>query len=97
IAGRRLCRGHRGMTVRQVAETDRLRRADRLAGGLHFTVPDASIILVRLDMGALDPLNAIGALLHDPAPAYGDFGIALRRERFGLFVHVLQEVEPAHL
>ena len=82
--------------VIQVSEDDCGRGAGRLAGRDHFAVADAAVLFFRLDARAADALHAVGAFLHHPAHAHGDFRVLLRLQRF-FFCGVIKKIEAAHL
>src|SRR4051794_34547974 len=73
----------RTLRVGEVAEADGVSRARLLAGGHHFALADAAVLDVRLHLSRLDPLDAVGAFLHDPATAHRHVGVALRLGRSG--------------
>src|SRR5690606_20859639 len=52
-----------GVRVREVAEDDRVRRADLLAGGLDLAVADLAAFEAGEALGRADPLHAERALL----------------------------------
>src|SRR5215204_4733679 len=62
---------HAARFIVQVAEHDRLRRTGLLAGGLDLAIADAAALLFALDLRLVDPLHAVGALLHHAAAADG--------------------------
>src|SRR4051794_31756806 len=69
-------------TVRvvDIAEDNRLGRAALLAGGDDFAVVERTLFALGVDDGMADALQAIGAFLHDAAPAHGHFRVPrLRR------------------
>src|SRR6185312_1170001 len=78
-----------------VAEDDRVGRARLLARGLDLPVADSAIVLLRLDLRAVDPLHAVRALLHHAAAADRDVGIARELEARRRPVLIEQEVEAA--
>src|SRR5947199_796591 len=67
---------HLAVLVVQITEDDGLCRANLSTGSDNFTVPNATVFFFRLDLHLLNPLDAVGALLHDPAAANRDVGIA---------------------
>src|SRR5262249_20094071 len=83
--------------VVEVAEDDGPRRAGCLAGGLDLTVADQPVLFFGLDAAAGNPLHAVGTLLHDPAAADGDLGVAKQTQAALGVIGVSQEVEAAHL
>src|SRR6185312_5610185 len=56
-------------SIGEVAEDDRPGGTYRLTGGEHFAIAYPSVLLVRLDVGRFDALDAVGALLHHAAPS----------------------------
>ena len=80
-----------------VAEDDRLGRAGLLARGHDLAVANVAVFLVGLDLGFLDALHAVAALLHHAARAHGHIGIAHQLQALGLVVGEEQEVEAPHL
>src|SRR5689334_9054189 len=64
-----------GFLVIDIAEHDRLGRTGLLTGGHDLVALQIAAFLVGLDQRGLDPLGAIGALLHDAARADRDVGI----------------------
>src|SRR6185437_460020 len=82
--------------IMQVAENDRLGRTGRLTGGDDLAVAYAAVLAIGGDSGGADPLEAIGAFLHDAPRPHGDIRVArFRRPR--LFLGVSEEVEPPDL
>src|SRR5262249_61216958 len=71
------------LRVLDVAEDYRLRRAGLLAGRDDLAVADRPVFLLRRDPGAVDALDAVAALLHDPAAAHRDVGVAQELQAFG--------------
>src|SRR5262245_13200968 len=63
-----------------VAEHDRVGRTRLLTRGLDLAVPDLAILFFRFDLRGVDPLHAVGALLHDAAAAHGDVGVSSELE-----------------
>ena len=103
VAGVVLQLGDAAFFVVDVAEDDRLRRAGLLAGGLQRAVDDrrfdavGDAVLLRVDAGVVDPLDAVGALLHDAAVADGHFGVAHQLQHRSFSILILEEIEAAHL
>src|SRR6185436_6962414 len=87
----------RAARVVDVAEHDGLGGAHGLAGGLDLAVADGTSLVVGGDARLLDALHAVGALLHDPAAAHADVGVALQLQGGGVPVLVEEEVEAPHL
>src|SRR6267142_516013 len=83
--------------VVDVAEHDRLRRTGLLAGGGDLAVLDRPVLLLGGDARRVDPLHAVGALLHDAARSHRDIRVPSQLQDRRLFVAVLQEVEAADL
>src|SRR5690606_8369939 len=91
--------GHRILLVSLVAKDDRLGRARLLARGHDFAIVDLAAILLGVDSGFIDALDAVGALLHPAAGADGDVGV-LQHAQNRHVVYTLgpvQEVVAAHL
>src|SRR6185437_3621930 len=97
VALGRLALRYLDVGVVQIAEDDRVRRAGLLAGGDDLAVLDRAVFLVRRDLGLLDALHAVRALLHDATRADRDIRVAHELEALGVEVRVEQEVEPSHL
>src|SRR5207249_3354095 len=90
-------RGHLAGGVVEVTEDDRVGWTGRLAGGYDLAVANGAALLLGLDAGPVDALDAVGALLHDAAGADRDVRVAQQAEAVGGVVGVLEEVEAAHL
>ena len=92
----------RDFGVGQIAEADRPRRTGRLAGGDDLAVVDRAVVLFGGAARAADALDAIGALLHDAAPAHRDVGIEHGFDDVGavagifLAVGITEEIEATH-
>src|SRR5215218_10423230 len=56
---------HAAARIVEVAEDDRVGRTGLLARGLDLAIGDAALALLRFDPRLVDPLHAVGALLHD--------------------------------
>ena len=69
----------RGRVV-DVAEDERLGRADLLAGRPDLAVPERAVLALGVDPGAVDPLDAVGALLHDAERPDGDVRVRESRQ-----------------
>src|SRR5262249_32513662 len=68
-----------------------------LTRGLQLAVADRPIRNPALDPRALDPLNAVGALLHHPAGPHRHVRIHHHLLRRGLVLGVMQIIEAANL
>src|SRR5262249_1730349 len=97
VAVARLELRHAASGVVLVAEGDGARRAGRPARGHDLPLGDLAALVLGVDADAVDPLHAVGALLHDTARAHRDLGIALQLEGRRIPVLVEQEVEATHL
>src|ERR1035441_10372218 len=95
LVGAKFC--NPALLVVDVAEGDGRGRARLLAGGYDFAVAYRTVLLVRIDLGFVDALHAVAALLHYAAPTHGDVGVAHQREALGFVIGEEQEVEAAHL
>src|SRR5262245_7392957 len=93
----RLPAADRALRVVDVAEDDGLGRADLLAGGLDLPFLDRPVLVLGVDAGAVDALDAVRALLHDPAAAHGDVGVARHLEGLGRPVLIEEKVEAPDL
>src|SRR5690606_12484287 len=71
------------LRIVQIAEHDRVGRADLLAGRPDVAVADLPPFRLRIDPRLVDALHAVGALLHHAAAADRHVGIALRLQLFG--------------
>src|SRR5205823_3389764 len=69
----------------------------RLAGGYDLAIASGPPLLLGLNAGPVDALDAVGALLHDAAGADRDVRVAQQAEAVGGVVGVLEEVEAADL
>src|SRR5579885_1685605 len=58
-----------------VAESDGACRARLLASRLQFEILNFAALALRIDAMVINSLNAIGALFHDAAAAYGDIRV----------------------
>src|SRR5690606_10647151 len=90
-------RRYSAVRIGQIAERDRLRRAYLLASGLHLSVDDGAVVHLRLDACRVDPLDAVGAFLHDAARSNAHIRIAQEPQARRLEVGVLIEIEIADL
>src|SRR4030095_560982 len=97
VAHARLHLGDAALGIVLVAEDDRFRGTRGLAGGLDLPVLDLPALVARVGARAVDALHAVRALLHDPAAAHRDVGVAHHLEGGRRPVLVQVEVEPAHL
>ena len=88
---------HLRVRVVEIAEDDGFGGAGLLAGREHLAVADPAILQAGVDAGALDPLHAIGALLHDAARAHRHVRVEGHLLRVGVVRRVREEVEPADL
>ncbi len=75
--------GNAAVGIVDVAEDDRLGGAGRLAGGLDVAVAHLAVFLLGVDLGVVDALHAVGALLHDAAAADRDVGLLQQLQRGG--------------
>src|SRR5262249_48344358 len=97
IQGLALPRDDPAVGVVEVAEDDRRGGTGCLAGGQDLAVADPAILFLRVDPGPVDPLDAVGAFLHDAPRADGDVGVAQQFQALGGVVGVREEVEAADL
>src|ERR1019366_2110499 len=74
LVGTQFC--NPALFVVDVAEGDGRGRARLLAGGYDFAVAYRTVLLVRIDLGFVDALHAVAALLHSAARTHGDVGVA---------------------
>ncbi len=81
----------RAVRVVEVAEDDRVGRAGLLAGGTISPSRSVAVLALGLDLRRLDPLHAVGALLHHAAEAHGDVGVVLHLHRLGEPVGLLPD------
>ena len=79
-----------------VAKKDRLRGAGGLTGGDDFAVANLPVFFLRLDLGGVDALHAVGAFFHDAAAAHRDVGISQRLQAWGFKIGILEKIKPAH-
>ena len=94
--------GHGGVRIGEISELDRPRGTGALAGGDNVAFRyEPRLALGETARGA-DPLDAIGAFLHDAARAHADVGIVRGLDEWVaeiaifLAVGVAEEVEAAH-
>src|SRR5690606_40769793 len=89
--------GHAALRIKQVTEQDCL-RGTRLRTSRHdLAVHELPTLIARLDLRALNALNAVSALLHHSPRANGDIRILLHLLRLGDIEVQVEVVEPAHL
>src|SRR5829696_1923031 len=89
--------GDAAFRIVQVAEYDGVGRTRRGARGDDFPVLDPAVVPLGVLPRVVDPLHAVGALLHHAAAAHGDVRIAQRLQTWCFPVLIEQEIEPAHL
>src|SRR4029078_4511314 len=82
--------------VRQRAERDRRHRAGLGARGADLVSAERAIGDPRIDLGAPEALHTVRALLHHPAVAPGDVGVAHEDAQTAVLLPV-EPVEPAPL
>src|SRR6202041_190302 len=80
-----------------ISEHNRFGRAGALARRNDLAVADQAIFFLGPDLGSIDSLHAVGALLHHSAAAHGDVRIAHAVQARRLVIRVEIEVEPADL
>ena len=68
-----------------------------LAGGLDFAVAHLAVLLFRVDLGGVDALHAVGALLHHAAAAHRHVRIAQQLQARRFVIGEQEEIEPPHL
>src|SRR5215831_16739064 len=88
---------HLAGLVVEIAEGDDLRRAGLLASRDDFAIADRAILLVRFDLGCVNALHAVAALLHHAARTHRNVGVAHELQALGLVIGVEQEIETPHL
>src|ERR1019366_2278389 len=88
--------GNAAVLIVDVAENDGLRRARGLAGGLDFAVAHRAVLLLRVDLGRVDTLHAIGAFFHHAAAAHRHVRIALQLQAGRFEIAVQEEIETPH-
>ena len=83
--------------VANIAKLDRRGGAGLLAGRLDVAVTKLAPRELRIDLRPVDPLRAVGALLHDAARADRDVRVHRELEDVGRVLGEVEEVEAAHL
>src|SRR3954468_20574470 len=97
IAAVRLALVDLGFGIADVAERDRLGGAGLLAGGADVAVFERALGHLGVDLRGLDPLHAIGALLHHAARAHGHVRVGGHLDQLGRVLGVVEEIEAPHL
>ena len=83
--------------VPKIAELDCRGRAGLLAGRLDVAVTKLAPRELRIDLHPIDPLRAVGALLHDAPRADRDVRVHRELEDVGRVLGEVEEIEAAHL
>ena len=83
--------------VPKISELDRRGRAGLLAGRLDVAVTKLASGELRIDLHPIDPLRAVGALLHDAPRADRDVRVHRELEDVGRVLGEVEEIEAAHL
>ena len=83
--------------VPKISELDRRGGAGLLAGRLDVAVTKLAPRELRIDLHPVDPLRAVGALLHDAPRANRDVRVHRELEDVGRVLGEVEEIEAAHL
>ena len=97
VAGARLRLGDPAGRVRDVAEADRFGRAGLLARGDDVAVGQAPAVLLGVDLGPADSLDAVRALLHDAPGTDRDVRVLAQLHHLGRVLGEVEVVEAPHL
>ena len=84
-------------SVPKIAELDGRGGAGLLAGRLDVAVTKLAPRELRIDLHPIDPLRAVGALLHDAPRANRDVRVHRELEDVGRVLGEVEEIEAAHL
>src|SRR5579862_5275585 len=88
---------HAALGIVDVAEYNSLGGTSLSAGRRDFAIGNPAVLLLGLDFDNVDPLDAIGALLHHAAAADGDVGVAEAVQAGRAPIRIQQEVEAPYL